>query len=230
MHHIKVDQFEGPLDLLLRLIEGQELNISNISLATVADEYLTVVETGTIHPSEIADFLVIAARLLYLKSKLLLPQLELEDDVGAAELEGALRRFAKFAEAANGIRQLYQSPSYGFKRDAPSMIPPGFYPPKHTSVETLAQSFCNLLKRLEPLRALPKAVLAKVVSLSEKIERIQRLLTRGGKFSFTHILGAATSKMDTIVSFLALLELTKQRLVVVAQEQPEGEIVIERRN
>ncbi len=229
MHHIKVEQFEGPLDLLLRLIEGQELDISTISMANVADEYLTVVRTGTIHPAEIADFLVIAARLLYLKSKLLLPQLELEDDVGAAELESALKRFAKFAQAANIIRDLYQSPSYGFQRDAPPVIPPGFYPPRRVSSDSLAESFAVLLKRLEPLRALPKHVLARVVSLSEKIERIQQLLARAGRCSFDHIVGAASSKMDTIVSFLALLELTKQRLVVVTQEHPEAEIVIERK-
>jgi len=228
VHHIKVEQFEGPFDLLLKLIEGNELNISTISLAEVADEYLAVVRSGSIHPAEIADFLLIAARLLYLKSKMLLPQLVLDDDVGAAELEASLRRFAQFADAAKRIEKLYHSPDYAFERDAPTVIPPGFYPPKHCTAMTLAESFSALLKKLEPLRAIPKAVLQKVISISEKIEHLQSLLRQAGRMTFSRMIGAG-SKMDSIVSFLALLELTKQRLVLVQQEHPHAEIHIERR-
>jgi segregation and condensation protein A len=230
MHHVKVEQFEGPFDLLLQLIEGNEMDISNVSLARVADEYLAVVHAGSIHPAEIADFLLIAARLLYLKSKTLLPQLVLDDDVGAQELEGALKRFAQFAQAARHLNKLYDSSAYAFERDTPPLLPPDFYPPKRCAPAMLAQSFAALLRKLEPLRSLPKGVLAKVVSLTEKIESLKAILAGAGTLCFSKILRSADSKMDAIVSFLALLELTKQRLVVVEQEGPEGEITIERKS
>ncbi len=229
MHHVCVEQFEGPLDLLLRLIEGRELDISTISLARVADEYLAVVRSGGIHPAELADFLLIAARLLYLKSKTLLPQLALEDDVGAAELESSLRRFAQFARASKELARLYHSSTYCFERFAPSVIPPGFYPPKRCEPGSLSQSFRLLLARLAPMARLPAIVLEKVVSLSEKIEQLQRLLKRSGSLTFSRLTGVTGSKMERIVSFLALLELTKQRLVVVEQAHPQAEIVIERK-
>jgi len=107
MHKIKIEDFEGPLDLLLQLIEKQKMDINQISLAKVTEQYIHFIESSDgISPGELADFLVIAAKLLLIKSRSLLPYLESEDEDSGFELEKQLKMYKLFAEAAERVRSI----------------------------------------------------------------------------------------------------------------------------
>src|SRR5574344_1562914 len=108
MMELKLEKFEGPLGILLKLIEQEELDITEIALASIADEFLAYVETSeNIGPEEMADFLVMAARLLYIKSKALLPYLvSAEEEEEITELENQLKMYKEFVDASSKIAQL----------------------------------------------------------------------------------------------------------------------------
>ena len=112
-YFVKLEKFEGPLDLLLSLIEQEELSITDISLAKVTDGYLTAVRTAKeIEPEELADFLVIAAKLIFIKSRILLPGLEVEDE--GPSLEAQLKLYKDFVEASHTIEAMLKKKRFMF--------------------------------------------------------------------------------------------------------------------
>src|SRR3989344_609317 len=107
MLNFKLEKFEGPLDLLLQLIEDQKLDITEVSLSKVADQFLEYLKnTTSLNPEEMADFLVVAAKLLVIKSKALLPDLNIADDADSSTLERQLKIYKEFLEASKVIRQI----------------------------------------------------------------------------------------------------------------------------
>ena len=165
MLEIKTEKFQGPLSLLLELIEKEELDITEVSLAKIADQYVNYIkESGDINPDDIADFLVMAAKLLYIKSKALLPYLYSDEDEEVGELEQQLKMYKELIE---------------YK-----------------------------------------------ISIEDKILSIQQALMNKIKISFNKILYNSKSKTEIIVSFLAMLELVKQRDIAVKQEGLFREIII----
>lgn len=228
MFHHKTEQFEGPLSLLLQLIEKDELEITEISLAKVTENFLVCLKSSQIPEDELADFLVIAAKLLLLKSKRLLPNLVLDEE-GGISLEDQLKMYKEFVEAAKKIEEKIKKKYWGFFRAAvfkPEEM--GFFPPKGLKVGKMRQMFVEILERLKPLLDLPKATLDKTISIKEKIQHIQNLLGQYSRVGFKKILNNARNRTEIIVSFLALLELTKQQRVVAAQTGNFEEIMIEK--
>lgn len=228
MFHHKTEQFEGPLSLLLQLIEKDELEITEISLAKVTEDFLVCLKSEQIPEDELADFLVIAAKMLLLKSKRLLPNLVLDDD-GGISLENQLKMYKEFVEAAKKIEEKIKKKHWAFFREAVFKLEDrGFFPPKGLQVGKMRQMFVEILERLKPLLDLPKAILEKTISIKEKIQHIQNLLGQYSRVGFGKILNNARNRTEIIVSFLALLELTKQRRVAVAQGNNFEEIMIEK--
>ena len=115
----KLEQFEGPLDLLLQLIEDQKLEITNISLAQVTDQYIQYLNHAhDLRPEDLADFLVVAAKLLYLKSRALLPALRLdEEEADAGELEKQLKIYKEYLDASKKIEQMIKAGHFAFARE-----------------------------------------------------------------------------------------------------------------
>lgn len=226
-YQIESEQFSGPLELLLQLIEQEELDITKVSLAQVAEQYLRYVQASPqIHPDELADFLVIAARLLLLKSKVLLPNLELPDE--GPDLATQLKLYKEFATAAKGIEQMIGQGRYSYAREKlPSGVLPEFSPPPGLTVERLAELFGNVLEHVRPLVELPQKTLERVVSIEEKIAHIRDRLVNAVKTSFRQLVGRG-DKAEAIVSFLALLELMKQRHVTLHQDELFSDITIHR--
>lgn len=228
MYRFKLEKFEGPLGLLLELIEKEKLEIIEISLAKVTEDFLLYVRSGQAPEEELADFLVVAARLLLLKSRSLLPNLEVEED--GLGLEEQLRMYKEFVEAAKKIEALIKKRKFAYFRET-SLIKAGelgFCPPKGLKVSRLQQVFVEILARIEPIVNLPKVALEKVISIKEKIQHIQDLLDRFQSIGFTKLLNNVQTRTEIIVSFLALLELVKQRSVSVVQTEVFEEIVIKR--
>ncbi len=226
MYQIKLEKFEGPLGLLLQLVEGEKLEITEISLSQVTEEYLSCLKSGQIPEEELADFLVIAAKLLLIKSRCLLPDLEAETE--GLGLEEQLRMYKEFVEAAKQIEAMIKKKHFAFFRLAP--LKPeeiGFFAPKGLKVGKLASVFEEILARLNPFLDLPRATLEKTISIKEKIKQIEEMLVGLKQVGFKQLLKSVKTRTEIIVCFLALLELIKQRTVVVRQEEMFEEIVIQ---
>ncbi|TAL19008.1 hypothetical protein EPN90_04780 [Patescibacteria group bacterium] len=222
----KILKFEGPLDLLLQLVEERELQITEIALAEVTDQYLEYLEhSGKIANEELADFLLVASRLLYLKSRTLLPEISLGLEEEGIPLEAQLRMYKRFADAAKQIDGLIKLKRFTFAREKPP-LPPGFFaPPKSLTAAAMREMMAELIGALRPILELPRAALARAVSIKEKIDEIRELLRRG-EVSFKNFVRSAKKRTEVVVSFLALLELVKQRVAKVEQNELFSDITI----
>ena len=226
---IKIDNFEGPLDLLLQLIEKEELDITQISLLKVTEQYIAYLnQIKEDKPDKLADFLLVAAKLLYIKSKALLPEFadDEEEDIDLAE---QLKMYKKFVEAGQYIEEMFYSASYAYGRPQLRIRFNYIYqPPKSLTVDKLHEEFKSILTGLRAFKILPRKTIQRVISIKEKINHILRLLSRRERLLFSELANQTKDKTETVVSFLGLLELTKQRRVVIHQQELFGEIIIKK--
>jgi len=228
-YKIKLEQFEGSLDLLLRLIEEEEMDITKVSLAKVTDQYLTYLnETADISTEELADFLVVAAKLLLIKSKYLLPQLQTDDDEGS-DLGRQLKLYKEFYEASKVLQKMIIKKKFLFSRERPAItMDKVFNPPKSLTTQKMQEIFINVLRELEPWVNLPSEVMVRTISIRERIAGIQQMIKQQAELNFKHLLKSATNKIEVIVTFLALLELVKLRIIAVVQDKKFDDIVIKK--
>lgn len=222
MAQIKLQQFEGPLDLLLSLIEDQKLNITDIALAEVTEQFLSYVkDLEQIDPTALADYLSIAAKLLVIKSKAILPSLDVaEDDELEPEedLTAKLILYKQFKEVAKYLRQLDSRGQQGFIRAAVFSHKINFFPDPQVTKTSLHEAIIHVLQELKELDNLPKARVKEAVSIQTKISDLQSRLASKIETSLSELLAEAKNKDEVIVTFLALLELIKQRIFSVEQD------------
>jgi segregation and condensation protein A len=226
----RVEKFEGPLDLLLQLIEREELDITEISLAGVAEQYVEYVHAnkGKIPPEELADFLVVAAKLVYMKSRLLLPSLEDEELEEGPDLATQLRLYQQFMGAATELNHTWNAKRVCYGRDPRPMrsLEPKFSPPPNVAVEDLRNIMQHLIARLAPIVKLPQAAIKRIVRIQDKIAELANRLRSVAKMTFASFVSKAKDKQERLVSFLALLELVKQRVVTADQSENFEDIEI----
>ncbi|MFH0856421.1 MAG: segregation/condensation protein A [bacterium] len=231
MYHLQLEKFEGPFDLLLQLIEQDKLNISEISLAEIADQYVQYIDLNKdkINANDLSDFLLIAAKLLLIKSRYLMPFLETDnDDEDEGSLENQLKIYKEFLEASKKINACYESKNTAFFR--PVFLQTreiSFYPPKNITTNGLKEAFCDLLARLKPYFKIDEERFERRITVQEKLDEIKQMLLNRIEFGFSNLLGSR-EKSEIIVSFLAILELVKQKYVFVDQEGHFEEIIITR--
>ena len=229
---VKLEKFEGPLALMLKLIEKEEMDITQISLAKIADEYVSFIRNSeTIQPENMADFLVIAAKLLLIKSKALLPYLYPEEEEGMEDLEQRLRMYKEFLQATEKIEEQLGKKKFMFPREfnrkAVMASTKTFSPPKTLEMNDMTMVFKDLLGRLKRQEKLKEKKLEKKISIEDKILTIQGMIQKRIKFSFNKVMDNAKNKTEIIVSFLAALELMRQRELRMDQESLFGEIKLE---
>lgn len=218
---VKLEQFEGPLGLLLELIEKERLEITKISLAKVADQYLEYIKNiPYIKPESLVAFLVVAARLILLKSRAILPILEFtdEEEEDINELQRKLEEYRKFRIAALSLRKIVKRGRVSFSREGFWGVGTFFYPPKNIDLGNLEAAFKKILSEIPELEILPQEKLASALRLEDRIEEIQKSLRERIEMSFKEMVKNKSSRVNVIVSFLALLELIKQQLIVARQE------------
>ena len=227
---IKQEAFSGPLGLLLELLDKRELEIKDVNLAKVADEYLERLEAQQVTPDEMADFLVVASRLIYIKSRELLPFLRLDDEEDKIEdLEDQLRLYRLFKDAADRLEGQFISSKKAYLRPYTKKIievEDALYPAENITLVNLHQSFRSLLKRMEPFFALQEISMERVKSVEERLDELKSAISTRAKMSFKDIVSGAKSKVEVVVSFLALLEMMRRQIVKVKQK--DKEIMIER--
>jgi segregation and condensation protein A len=217
---LNLEKFEGPLDLLLELIDGQKLSITEVSLTQVTEQYLNYLsKLEDYYPEELAQFLVVASRLVYLKSKMLLPYLYPEEDEGPSLAE-QLKLYKQFVEASKYINKLWQAEAVSYGRIEPPIKATGFIMPVNAEKDHLYSAFMTVLKRLKPLNPLPHMTIDRTLSVKQKIESLYQVLKAVKKLTFHELVGEAESRTEVIVSFLAILELVKQERASIQQELP----------
>lgn len=230
MYKIKTEKFEGPLDLLLTMIEEEEMNITDVSLAKIADQYVEYLgQIENLNPAEMADFLVVAAKLLWIKSKSLLPSLELDGEEGG-DLAKQILIYKEYRDASLLIHKMILKRHFTFVRERPPISAGDvfFNPPAWLTKEKLAGVIREIIEDLEPIVRLPRGVVKSAISIQEKIQEIRNLIQKNLEVKFHLMVAKAKSKVEVIVNFLAVLELLKQRHIVVRQEQMFGEIHIKK--
>ncbi len=234
-YSIRLPDFEGPLDLLLQMIEHRELDITRVSLAAVADQYLDfITRPGAIELTQLADYLVIAAKLILAKSRLLLPQAEgqaegeIEDSADA--LARQLREYKLFKQVAQVLRQREQRGLHSFPRRVP---PPRPAIQRPTRIEGLSfDALYDALRRtIETNPPLPTGTLVEPlrISIHHRIELIRTLTHQAPRVRFTSLLQDARTRIEVIVIFLAVLESIKRKLIEAQQDELFGEIYLMRR-
>lgn len=232
MYTVKINEFQGPFDLLLQMIEEQRLDITKVSLADITEDYIRIIQDNAdkIKPDELADFLVIAAKLLVIKSKALMPYLIWNEEEEEIDLEKQLRMYKEYFEASKTIQKMLAKNNFGFSREKFLVVGEvGFHPPEGVNAGKLGIIFNEILKGLAPILNLPKSVVRRTINIQEKINRIRNIIIeKASTVNFTHILREAKDKTEVIVSFLAVLELIKQKDILVRQENIFEEIIIEK--
>ncbi len=234
-YQVKLEVFEGPLDLLLKLIEQEALDITAISLARVTDQYLAYLHVvEEVRPGELADFMVIAARLLLIKSRALLPKppkIVEEEDVGD-DLVRQLREYRLFKHAAQFLAAREQAGMQMYARSMPVSQSPQSRKTRIDLGDTSTDDLIRVLRALldQPGQATDStALLPHRVTIEQKIEQIVDRLTTSPSLTFRSLLTDVTSRVEVIVTLLALLELVRRRRVSVRQDQLFGEILISSR-
>ncbi|MEP7200209.1 MAG: segregation/condensation protein A [Chloroflexota bacterium] len=228
---IRLPDYEGPLDLLLHLIEKEELDITRLSLAQVTDQYMQFLSSmQRADPEQIAEFLVVAAKLLLIKSRLLLPKepvpgQELTEDVGD-ELTRQLLEYRRYKQLALQLKEWELKGLHAYPRIAPR---PKVEPKLDLSYISARDLTALVEAVLTANRRAPisDVVAPLVVRVGDKMDDIAQRLARGERIYFRAWLSRAASRVEIIVSFLAVLELMKQRKIIVQQSELFGDIMIE---
>lgn len=231
-YEVKVEQFQGPFDVLLQLIEQHELTITDISLADITAEFISYLDNIQVrYPEELADFLVVAARLLYLKSRALLPYLEATEDDSTQQLAEHLKMYREFRVAAEHLAERVSQRQFSMERPMAmaQQLVVEFSPPEKVTMQDLAAAYRAAVERMDNAIRIPQAAIRKAITLKEKITALASALEKCKSASFWSLLKSnskAADKVDIVVTFLAILELVKQDVVVVQQGSSYSDIMI----
>lgn len=232
-YKVKLEVFEGPLDLLLYLIKQDEIDIYDISLERITSQYLEYLQAFKELNIELAgEFIVMAANLIYLKSRSLLPRDEQppEEDAGEEdprwELIRQLIEYKKFKEAAAELNLRALEQERIFVREA-GFVPAVQEPLKmgEVGIFQLISAFQTVMKRIEARQDVQE-IFSERFSVSEKIDSILQRVASGTRLRFSDLFGAAASRVEVVVTFLALLELIRLKQVRASQKNVFEEIEI----
>ena len=234
---VKLPVYEGPLDLLLDLIQKNEMDIKDIQVSVVAQQYLDYLNQMRELNLEIAgDFLVMAATLLYIKSKMLLPpdeeELEEEGPDPRAVLIEKLLEYQAFKQAAQEFGILESERGKMFTRQIADYYLEELNP-EESGIDTFSANLYDLLQAFHQVLAkaskeIVHEVYEEEISIEEKMDEIKKRLEGEGRFSFASLFPKPWTRNELIATFLALLEITRMKLAKVFQEKVFGEILIER--
>jgi segregation and condensation protein A len=232
---VRVESFVGPLDLLLHLCRTNEMDLSRLSLRTITDQYLGHLESVRFQDLETAgSFMVMAATLIYLKSKLLLPanpddQDELLDEEGLLlkrELEERLREYARVKALGTWLAEREAAQTLIFGRTTAELPPPEDIPLEDLSVHLLQRALQRIIE--DQKRRVPREVEPNPLSVLERMSEILDLLRSTWSLLFSSVAGAERVRAEWVVTLLALLELVRLGQARARQAELFGEIVIER--
>ena len=241
MYEVSLEKFSGPLDLLLSLIEEKKMAIGEVVLSQVTDqflEYLKQLQDGvsTEYQRILADFLVVASRLILIKSRTLLPNLVLsqEEEGDIKEFEERLKAYQQIKILGRELGKWAKNRTSYFGRDSYLNMPAiygehgrtMFYPPRNISAENLYKIYESFSKTLPQIEKLEEQNLQRVVTLDQKIQELRARITTAVEASFADISSGVKTKIDIILSFLAVLMLFRSMVLELSQDELFGDIKI----
>ncbi len=229
-YEVRLDQFSGPLEKLLELIEEQELDITLVNLAKItADflDYLKAMDEQSKHPSVLADFVVVASRLVLIKSKVLLPTLELteEEETDIRDLESRLKIYKEFKEASVLLGNLWSKNRSAYGRELFMDLPPVFYPSSNLTIENLEQEILTLIQELKSLIPEKQSVRKAIITVEMKVKELLERFKESAEHSFK-TLSKDKPKLEIIMLFLAMLHLIRDRIAMADQSEQFSDITI----
>ncbi|MES2994928.1 MAG: ScpA family protein [Patescibacteria group bacterium] len=225
--HIKTESYEGPFELILDLIERRQLSINELSLAQVTDDYIQHVRGhGTFPMEDAAQFIGIAATLLLIKSKSLIPDLELtgEEEEDMDDLKRRLAEYERVREMMRELSRIFgKNVMVSAGERAPEVV---FAPARDLTLAKLESALADALAALEKEEKLPEARVRPLVTIEEMMDTLLTRVQKAMTISFKEFSGTAKEKVEVIVSFLALLELVKEGAVEALQSGSFSDISI----
>lgn len=228
---IRLPNYEGPLDVLLRLIEEQELPITSVSLASVADQFIAYMsDMPRQDPQAIANFLAVAAKLILIKSRALLPQAvaPTEEQEETDDLVSQLRAYQLFKRVAKILKEREHNGLRSFSVQPPPIPRPHSktLPLDNVSLEALTRAMQRVVYRLMPPPPVDEVMSRLPFTINDCMDKIQGAVKRHPKVTFTELLDGVDTRLEVVITLLALLELLKRYAVCCSQDQLFGEIYI----
>jgi len=236
-YKVRLEIFEGPLDLLLYLIKKDEVDIHTISIERITRQYLDYIDTFKLLNIDLAsEFIVMAANLMYIKSRTLLPRQDqppeedAEEDDPRWELIRQLIEYKKFKDAAGflSLKEIEQEGSFAHQAEVTELPAEATPPLAEVSIFDLIRAFQNVLKRFEESHDFGD-IIDDRYTVADKIEFLLGHFVCGQARRFEDLFEGATTKAEVIVTFLAVLELMKLNQFIIRQTHLLGEIEVERR-
>jgi segregation and condensation protein A len=251
-YQLKLDNFSGPLEKLLELIEAQKMDVSEVSMARVTDDFLKYLESlkksnllGDVAEEMaldkvrldlrvLADFIAVASRLIFLKSKYLLPGLALTDDEEAdiKDLEDRLKRYQELKPALKYLNELWSERHTSYSRPyflgQGKGLAPGqtvFYPGQNLDLETLHGALEHIFESIQVNELETETIREKIITLEEKISEVLGRMQQGGDTHFKNLSGDK-SRSEMIVVFLAILHLAREQLILLEQIDNFSDIMV----
>lgn len=227
----RLDQYEGPLDLLLTLIAKNKVSITDIPIAQICDQYMEYIEINQKMDLEIAsEFIVMASELMLIKSRMLLPRDDEEEDDPRRELVDALLIYQKAKEAAEELRPMYCEYSGRMAKDVDE-IPPDRGVPLGLNPLLLSRAMNALLIRMRSVEKQPEQLInplikTKVYSVEDEIEGIIHRIEENGEATLFYVLKDAVDRAELLAMFMGLLELIKIKRVLILEDDEEPEDAI----
>jgi segregation and condensation protein A len=231
-YKVNIEKFAGPLDLLLQLIEKEKLSITEVSITKIADQFLEYIEKlDEIEAENLADFLIMASQLILIKSRALLPDLEIEneEEISAEELALRLKEYKRFKDQAEKIDEIYTDSKISFEQEFYLQKNDLFSPGNNLGTNVLKEAMLSITLSINKFRELAKKTVKQTVSMKERIIELQKEISKEARVKFKNILSKSKNRMEAVVSFLALLELIKQQVVEVNQDEIFGDILFKRK-
>jgi segregation and condensation protein A len=246
-YEFQIGEFKGPLDKLLELIEAEKMDINTVSLAKVTDGFLHylddlksaigIAETARPFRADLhllADFVAVASRLIFLKSKYLLPGLELteEEEADIKDLESRLKIYQDLKPAIRMLNKLWHESHHSYSR--PYLIGKGlsagelFYPGANLGLEGMTQALEGIFESIKTYELETNTIREKIVTLEEKISEVLARVQKEGDMHFKNLSGNK-SRGETIVVFLALLHLAREQLVLLEQIDAFSDILVKKK-
>ncbi len=224
---IKAGSYEGPFEVLLDLIEARKFLVNDLALASITEDFVQHVRAQATFPvEETANFIHIAATLLLIKSKSLIPDLALteEENADVEDLKLRLTAYEKVRTAARELSRIFgKSVMLQAGERSPEV---SFAPSRDLSAEMLATALAKVLAAREVVEELPEVRVKPLITIEEMMDRLAKRVESALTLSFKEFAGGTKEKVEVIVSFLALLELVKQGAVAAEQYDPYGDIRI----
>ncbi len=228
-YKLRLDEFSGPMEKLLELIEERKLDITRFSLAEVTADFFKYIDSlEEVNPRILADFIAVAAKLILIKSHTLLPELKLEDEEEEeiAELENRLKFYGRFRQTEENLKGLWQK-KISFGRAYLANLPPGFYLTEELAPSDLLKEIERMATQLDILNPAVKQEEVKLITMEEKLSELMERLDSAFENSFNNIM-EGKERSEIIVLFLALLHLLKEATIKIRQDKLFSDIKIAR--